>query len=140
MKREPYSRVTMPSPWVIFAIFVLWSLVLTYPLIWQLSSHIPQGDEGVGTVPLLNLWTLQWNGDQLMQGYPHYWDAPIFAPIQGAFAFSEPQPLTGLLALPLWLATASPALGYNGVVWLFLVLNGWFTYWLLRSWCVSWVP
>jgi hypothetical protein len=118
----------------IFLIFTLWALILTYPLVLHLFSHIPLGDEPVGTVPLLNLWTLQWNIDQLMQGYPNYWDAPIFAPRSGTFAFSETQPLSALLATPLWLGLASPALGYNAVVILFVTLNGWFTYWLLKSW------
>ena len=72
-----------------------------------------------------------------MLGYPHYWDAPIFAPQPGAFAFSESQPVSGLLAAPLWLSLRSPALAYNGVVLLFLTLNGWFTYWLMRQWRAS---
>lgn len=119
-------------------IYVVWALILTYPLVKHPLSHIPLGSEPVGTVPLFNLWTLQWNIDQLMQGYPNYWDAPIFAPNPGAFAFSEIQPLTALLAAPFWLI--SPALGYNFVVLLFLTLNGWFAFWLLKSWEVSFLP
>ncbi|HXW00482.1 MAG TPA: hypothetical protein VEC93_18840, partial [Anaerolineae bacterium] len=118
----------------LFLIFTLSALLLTYPLPLRLFSHIPLGSEEAGTVPFFNLWTLQWNIDQQMQGYPSYWDAPIFAPDKGTFAFSEPQPLSALLAAPLWLASGSPALGYNAVVILFLTLNGWFAYWLLRQW------
>lgn len=115
----------------------MWALILTYPLPLRLFSHIPRGSEEAATVPFFNLWTLQWNIDQQMQGYPRYWDAPIFAPDQGAFAFSEPQPLSALLAAPLWLVFRSPAVGYNFVVILFLTLNGWFAFWLLRQWGVS---
>jgi hypothetical protein len=111
----------------IFLIFTLSALFLTYPLALRLFSHIPLGSEEAGTVPFFNLWTLQWNIDQQMQGYPRYWDAPIFAPDKGTFVFSEPQPLSALLAAPLWLAFQSPALGYNAVVILFLTLNGWFS-------------
>ena len=107
---------------------------MTFPLIAHPDSHIPLGSEGAGTVPFFNLWTLQWNIDQLLRGYPSYWQAPIFAPTRGAFAFSEPQPLSALLALPLWLGFRSPGLAYNGLVVLFLTLNGWFCYWLLRTW------
>ncbi|MCB0213055.1 MAG: hypothetical protein KDJ52_27175, partial [Anaerolineae bacterium] len=68
------------------------------------------------------------------------WDAPIFAPNSGTFAFSEIQPITALLAAPIWLAAQSPALGYNFVVILFLTLNGWFACWLLRDWGISPLP
>lgn len=117
--------------------FVLAALFLTYPLPGRLLTHIPQGSEGVGTVPFFNLWSLQWNLDQLLAGYPSYWDAPIFAPQPGTFAFSEPQLVSGLLAAPVWLATQSPALAYNFLVLLFLTLNGWFAAALLRGWGVS---
>ncbi len=125
------------SPSFLFLFFTLWALILTYPLPLRLFSHIPRGSEEAATVPFFNLWTLQWNIDQQMQGYPRYWDAPIFAPDQGAFAFSEAQPLSALLAAPLWLAFRSSAVGYNMVVILFLTLNGWFAFWLLREWSVS---
>lgn len=111
---------------------MLWGLVLTWPLLLHPLGQIPLGDENAGTVPLFNLWTLQWNVDQLTHGYPHYWDAPIFAPTQGTFAFSEPQPLSALLAVPLWLFSVPG--GYNFLVVLFLTLNGWFACWLLRQW------
>jgi hypothetical protein len=122
---------------IIFLAYLGWSLGLTYPLAQHLFTHIPLGDEKVGTVPFFNLWSLQWNIDQLMQGYPNYWHAPIFAPASGSFAFSETQPLSALLAGPLWLGFQSPALGYNTVVILFLTLNGWFTFWLLKWWGVA---
>jgi hypothetical protein len=122
------------SPPGLFLTFTLWALILTYPLPLHLASHIPLGSEPVGVVPLFNLWSLQWNIDQLMQGYPNYWDAPIFAPHKGVFAFSEAQPVSALLAAPFWVGGQSPALGYNGVVLLFLSLNGWFGYWLMKDW------
>ena len=124
----------------LFIIYFLWALCLTYPLVQHPFSHIPLGDEKVATVPFFNLWTLQWNIDQLMQGYPRYWDAPIFAPLNGTFAFSEPQPLSALLAAPFWIGFQSPAFGYNIVVILFLILNGWFAHWLLKSWGISSLP
>lgn len=125
------------KPYLLFILLLLYALCLTYPLGQHPMSHIPRGAEPAGTVPLFNLWTLQWNIDQLLRGYPDYWDAPIFAPLSGSFAFSEPQPLSAILAMPLWLAFQSPALGYNALVILYLTLNGWFAYWLLRHWRVS---
>lgn len=133
-------RLVASSPTFLLLLFSLWALILTYPLPLHLLSHIPRGSEEAATVPFFNLWTLQWNIDQQMQGYPRYWDAPIFAPDKGTFAFSEPQPVSALLAAPLWLAFRSPALGYNFLVILFLTLNGWFAFWLLRCWRVSFLP
>ncbi|MFN8458452.1 MAG: hypothetical protein U0401_27990 [Anaerolineae bacterium] len=136
----PPTPRLLASPLRLLLLFLLWSLLLTYPLPLHLFSHIPRGSEEAATVPLFNLWTLRWNIDQLLQGYPHYWDAPIFAPDTGTFAFSEPQPLSALLAAPLWLAFQSPALGYNFVVILCLTLNGWFASGLLRSWGLPPLP
>jgi hypothetical protein len=45
------------SPLFIFLLFVLFALLLTYPLPLHLLSQIPQGSEGVGTVPFLYLRT-----------------------------------------------------------------------------------
>jgi hypothetical protein len=131
---------TVPRSSALFLLFLLWALILTYPLPLYLFSHIPRGSEEAATVPLFNLWTLQWNMDQLLQGYPCYWEAPIFAPDSGALAFSEVQPLSALLAMPVWLGFRSPALGYNFLVILFLTLNGWFAYGLLRSWGLPQLP
>jgi hypothetical protein len=101
---------------------MLAAIVLTWPLVSQITHSIPLGSESASTVPLFNLWTLGWNVDRLQHGYEDYWDAPIFYPVPGAFAFSEPQPLSGLLAAPIW--QRSPALAYNVVLLLFLALNG----------------
>lgn len=132
--------ISASSPRTIFLAFVLWAIVLTFPLALHPFTRVPMGSEKVGTVPFFNLWTLQWNIDQLVRGYPHYWDAPIFAPATGTFAFSETQPLSALLAAPLWLGLQSPALAYNALVILFLTLNGWFACWLVKSWGVSRLP
>lgn len=111
-------------------IYTLATLALTWPLASHATDSIPMGSEQSPTVPLFNLWTLGWNSSRIYLGYQGYWDAPIFYPVQGAFAFSEPQPLTGLIAAPFW--TISPALAYNVVLLLFLFLNGLTVYWFLR--------
>ncbi len=112
------------------ALLLLYPLALTWPLALHAGHAVPQGSEPSATVPLFNLWTLGWNVRQLAQGYPAYWDAPIFWPAPGAFAYSDPQPLGGLLAASVW--ARSPALAYNLVLWLYLALNGLSVYGLLR--------
>lgn len=100
------------------------ALVLTWPLVLHLTSSLPLGTEDTGTVPLFNLWTLRWNQQQAGDLFRHYWDAPIFHPTPGAFALSEPQPLTGLVFTPISWLTHSPVLAYNVTLLAILLLNG----------------
>jgi hypothetical protein len=88
-----------------------------------LQRAISQGTEEVSTVPEFNLWTIEWNVSRLEQGGRDYWQAPIFYPQPGTFAFSEPQPHTMLLAPLLWCG-GSP-LAYNVIWLLYLAANGW---------------
>lgn len=106
-------------------LYLVLALLMTWPLGYHIQSHIPLGTEDVATVPLFNLWTLWWNADRISNLYQGYWNAPIFYPLEGTFALSEPQPLTGLVAAVLRGLTGSPVFAYNGVLLLALTLNGW---------------
>ncbi len=119
-------------------LYSAFALFLTWPLARHLFERIPMGTEPVATVPLFNLWTLWWNADRLQHLYLGYWDAPIFHPLSGAFAFSEPQPLTGLVAAFISGLLGSTVAGYNVVVLLGLTLNGWLTCRLLRALGMIW--
>ena len=112
-------------------VFPAFAILLTWPLTRQLTTHVPLGSEPAETVPFLNVWTIGWNGISLTDGFSDYWDAPIFYPTRGAFAFSDPQPLTALPGALLW--SSSPALAYNAVVLVYLTLNGYVTYRVLRQ-------
>lgn len=111
-------------------LYAMVAAAVTWPAARHLTDAIPRGSESVATVPLFNLWTLSWNVNRLLHGYQGYWDAPIFYPASGTFAFSDPQPLTGLLAAVFW--PFGPAAAYNLVLLLFLTLNGWAAFTLLR--------
>ena len=117
-------------------LFFGWALVFTFPLALNFGTAIPLGSEHSATVPYFNLWTLQWNIEQALRGFSNYWNPPIFAPTGGAFALSEIQPATAFLAMPVWLVGGMAA-GYNSVILLFLTLNGWFAFALLRGWKLS---
>lgn len=95
---------------------------LTWPLAWR-SDQLPLGREPVATVPRFNLWTLRWTADRLPHGLSGWWDAPIFWPTRGAFAFSEPQPLTGA-AYALVRLVAGDGRAYAVVLIATLALNG----------------
>lgn len=113
------------------ALYAALALVVTSPLVWSPLSAIPTLPERSAVVPLFNLWTIWWNVDRLGHAWHGYWQAPIFHPATDAFAFSEPQPLTALLAPLLW-TTGSRILAYNVFLWLSLVLNAMFAERLLR--------
>jgi hypothetical protein len=113
------------------ALFVATALLVTWPLALHLGSHLPLGQLGSATVPLFNLWTLEWNADRLLHGFAGYWDAPIFHPIPGAFAFSEPQALTGIVFAPLQAVFGAVA-AYNLTLLAWLSLNGFAAQRLLR--------
>jgi hypothetical protein len=106
------------------------AILLTYPTILHLTTHIPLGSEPGPTVPFLNVWTQGWNGTVFSGGLRRYWNAPIFYPIPGAFAFADPQPITAPLSAALW--HRSPALNYNLILLTYITLNGICSFGLLR--------
>lgn len=108
------------------------SVAILLPVIRHPATLMPTGATQVGTVPLFNAWTIWWNADRLWHGFRHYWDAPIFAPSYGTFAFSEPQPATMIVAPIIWIAD-SPVLAYNVYLLISLMANGVFGQRLLRS-------
>lgn len=100
------------------------ALVATWPLVGSLASALPLGTEHEATVPLLNLWSLWWTADRLPHGLAGFWTAPIFHPLEGTFAFSEPLFLQGVALSPLWWLGAPPTAIYNLALLLTLALNG----------------
>jgi hypothetical protein len=105
-------------------LFLLLAVAATWPLASQMDSAIPTGQERVATVPLFNLWTIWWNADRAEVGFANYWNAPIFAPSENAFAFSETQPTTVVVAPVVW-TSESRALACNLYLLTMLVANGW---------------
>ena len=106
----------------------LWS---TWPLAQSPCTTLPRGELSVITVPLLNSWTFWWNAERAQHGFHGYWEAEIFSPTKHTFAFSEPQPVSLLVAPVFWLS-GSRILAYNVYLWLSLVLNAWACERLLR--------
>ena len=130
--REPQPLAAGAVRWVGVAVaYALLALLVTWPLVTRLATHLPLGALHEPTVPYFNLWTMEWNALRLAHGYAGYWDAPIFHPARDAFAMSEPQGLTGWLFSPLcWLLGPVPA--YDLSLLALLWLNGWAGRRLLR--------
>jgi len=125
-----------------YVVMVALATASTMPLASFARSHLPVGAAPTATVPLLNVWTIDWNVNRIDHGYRDYWDAPIYFPTRGVLAGSEPQPVTGWLAWPIWKIVPNPVLAYNVLIIQFLALNGWFTCRLLErlrlAWPASW--
>jgi hypothetical protein len=108
------------------AIFVLLTLILTWPLPSRLQSSYP-GDLGD---PLFISWVMGWVSHQITAaltnplGLRTFWDAGIFYPERGALTFSEHFVPQTLMVLPIYWATHSLILCYNVAFLMSYVLTG----------------
>ena len=114
-----------------FALYCVLSMVINWPLVGSLTTHISYGHEEQITVPLLNLWTVWWNADRVSHGFRGYWNSPIFSPTQKTLVFSEAQPTSIIVAPIVWL-TENRGLAYNIYQLLIIALNGFSAHRLLR--------
>ena len=132
--------VSLLRKWALaeLAAYLVLAIVSTWPLARFGASALPLGTESAATVPLLNVWTIWWNADRAAHLYCGYWDAPIFAPTPGTFAFSEPMPTTVVVAPLVWFG-GHRILAYNGFLLAALTLNGWTAFRLLRSMRLRWL-
>ena len=122
---------------------LLVAVIATWPLAVRMG-HVPIGEETAPTVTLFNTWTLAWTAERLPHGLAGWWDSPIFWPIEGAFARSEPQLPTGVL-FAFFDLLVGPFAAYSLVLLSALALNGIVVAQLARSlgaargaaWCVG---
>ncbi|MEJ2733740.1 MAG: hypothetical protein P8189_09275 [Anaerolineae bacterium] len=108
-------------------LFVVLSLVLTYPLPFHLADGVEDRQDA-----LLNVWITAWDGHQLLNDPLHLFDANIFYPYPRTLAYSELLLGNGLLALPVTALTGNPVLGTNVALLLSFVLSGLGMYLLVR--------
>jgi hypothetical protein len=103
MKPPPHLRAISLS--------ALGYVLLTIAYSWPLPIRLGDVTHDYGD-PLLNTWILWWT-TKAVPLTAHWWNAPIFYPATGTFAFSEH--LLGLapVAAPLIALTGNPLVGYN---------------------------
>jgi len=99
------------------AVLALAAVLFTWPLALRFGGAIPAGG-GPPTVALFGLFSTEWTGEALAEGRA-YWDAPIFHPHRGTFAWSETQPATAL-AVAILSRVAGPVAAYDLVLWLYV--------------------
>jgi F5/8 type C domain len=103
---------------LVFLAYCAVTVALTYPLIFQMGSVLPN-DAGD---PALNTWILWWN-TQTIPFSTAWWNAPAFFPAPGVLSFSEN--LLGLSAIstPLQWLGMGPQAAYNTVFFLTFPLS-----------------
>jgi hypothetical protein len=122
-----------PTPLVeaalVVAAFVGLTLVVTFPLVLRLPSHLPHdlGD------PVLNAWILAWGAVRMRAGFTGIWDAPALFPYPHALAYSENLFGIAVFTAPIQWLTANPVLCYNLAFIGSFVLAGCGMYVLARS-------
>jgi hypothetical protein len=98
-------------------------IALTIAYTWPLPRHVLHGIAHDPYDPILNTWILWWT-TQAVPLTAHWWNAPIFFPAPGTFAFSEH--LLGLapIAAPIIFITHNPTFAYNVTLLSTYVLSG----------------
>jgi hypothetical protein len=110
----------------------------TWPLARHLGDAVPVGGDRAPTVAFFCLWELGWNLDRLPHLFAGYWNAPFFHPEPYTFALSEPMPLQGIAAAPVFYAGGSLVTAYNVVILASLVATALLGSHLLRRLGRSW--
>ena len=120
---------------LVFLLYALLALVLTWPLALGLGSDVP-GDLGDS---LLNMWILGWGAEhapRLMTGsigWSEFWNANIFHPDPLALALSEHLFGQVLQILPVYWLTGNIILCYNLLFISTFALSAFGTYLLVRD-------
>jgi len=92
----------------IFVVFVVFSVVLTWPFARNLRTAVPDmGD------PILNTFIIDWDQYALTHKPLHLFDAPLYVPSLYPLAYSENLVAPALITLPFHLFGAGPMLVYN---------------------------
>jgi hypothetical protein len=112
----------------IIGLFLIITLVMTYPLALRLGSSLrDMGD------PLLNAWILSWDIDQIVHlNTSGFFDANIFYPQKKTLAYSEFLIPQALAVLPVKLLSGNPVLAHNFAVLLAFLTTGLGMFFLAR--------
>jgi hypothetical protein len=102
------SSFRVPGWLIAIGVYAALTCLYAWPLLGSFGTRLP-GDTGD---PGLNTWILWWN-TQAVPLTSRWWNAPIFAPAQGAFALSETLLSVAILTTPLQWLGATAVQAYN---------------------------
>lgn len=122
--RRLFSPVVLASA----AVYVLLTVVLTWPLVLHPASLVPNdlGDS------LLNMWLMAWNA-HTPPLTAKWWNAPMFYPMDGVLAFSEHLLGLSIITTPVIAVTGNAVLAYNAAFFLSFPLCAVAAYFLTYS-------
>jgi len=104
---------------IVFALLSALTLAAGWPLLPHFGTALPSdlGD------PILGSWIFWWNAHQIPLTAA-WWNAPMFAPMPGTFAFSETMLSLWPLTTPLQWLGANPVAAHNAAYLLSYPLTG----------------
>jgi hypothetical protein len=116
-----------------FLLFLVLTLLFTYPLVLRIGSALRGTDLNALGDPLFNTWVLAWDDHKISRlDFKGFLDANTFYPQPHTLLYSEILLPQSLLALPVQLLTGNPVLAYNFVFLLSLILSGYGMFLLAR--------
>jgi hypothetical protein len=106
--------------------FIVFSLLMTFPLILHMSDHIPDnlGDS------YYNIWVMSWNKHALFSPEENLLDTNIYYPHKQTLYYADPLILESALNAFLMLGSKNPIFTYNLLFLFSFVLCGMGMYWL----------
>jgi len=97
---------------IIFFVYALLTLILTYPLVIYIRSVVPAGPF-LHYDPYYNIWLISWNMHVLFTEPLNYFNANIFYPAKNTLVLSEHMLGNALLSSPIKIFTDNPLVQYN---------------------------
>jgi hypothetical protein len=115
---------------LVFFLYLVLSIALTYPLVFNMKNSLPgvtpPGDQ------LFNIWVFSWEKHAFFNKDVNFWDANIFYPVKNALLYSDYNPGIFFFTLPLLSIFHDPILVCNLLFILMAVcLSGFFMYLLV---------
>ena len=111
------------------AFFGLIAVLVTYPLVFHLTTHLPS-DVSDGGDAYQNYWNFWWVRQALSAGQNPYWTPLLYAPDGAPLYLHTLNPFNGLVSIPVQFALGL-TVAYNAVLFVSLVLAGYFAYLLV---------
>ena len=113
------------NPVVAAVVYFLLTVALTWPLVLQPASSVPNdlGD------PLLNTWILAWDA-RVLPLTSAWWNGPQFYPVAGTMAFSEHLLGLTIFTTPIIWITGDPLVAHNVAFFLSFLLSALAAYFL----------
>jgi len=115
------------SEFLVISLFAILSLLMTYPLIFHLTDHIPSDLSD----PLYNVWVMAWDLHKFSTGLAGFWNTNIFFPHQGTLFYADSLIALAFLGAPVNWLSHNPILSYNILFILSFFLCGLGMYYLV---------